>query len=261
MKMFICDQWKSDNAFMSNPDVVVKNPCLTFSAQGNNLLLQKLNAMRKLLALIVITSIFLSCNKDVIHGDGSIVTSERTVSNFSGIDISGANNVYISYAPEVNVSVKGYDNLVAHYITEVRDNKLYLHYDNNTIVRNDNIQVYITMPSFDALSLSGSCSINATGSFDNTDKLVVSTSGNGDVNIEDISADVFNISSSGNSNISTLGVKAKTATVEVSGSSTVTLSVKNKLDVHISGNGKVSYKGEPTELNTNISGNGNVIKL
>ena len=75
---------------------------------------------------------FASCSKDVVHGDGSIVTSERTVSNFSGIDISGANNVYISYAPEVSVSVKGYDNLVSHYVTEVRDNKLYLHYNDNT---------------------------------------------------------------------------------------------------------------------------------
>jgi hypothetical protein len=262
MKLFIYDSMENCNAVIDNPvNAVVKNSGLTFSAQGRSLILRKINAMRKILTLIAVTSFFVSCNKDVIHGDGNIVTSERNVSSFSGVDISGANNVFISYAQDLSVSVKGYDNLVSHYVTEIRDGKLYLHYDENTIVKNDNIQVYLTMPSFNALSLSGSCSINATGSFDNTDKLAVSTSGNGDVNIEDISADIYTIHSSGNSNIATLGVKAKTATVEVSGSSTVSLSVQNKLDVHISGSGKVSYKGEPAEVNTDISGNGNVIKL
>ena len=217
--------------------------------------------MRNFLAAIAVVSMFTSCSKDIIHGDGSIITSARTVSNFSGIDVSGANNVFISYAPAVSVSVKGYDNLVSHYKTEVKDGKIYLHYNENTNVRNDNIQVYITMPYFDALSLSGSCSIKATGSFDNTDKLSVSTSGNGDISIEDISVDLYTISSSGNSNISTLGVKAKNAAIEISGSSTVTLSVQDKLDVHISGSGTVSYKGDPAAINTDISGSGKLIKL
>jgi len=261
--MFICDQRKSGNVFTANAgNEIVKADGLTFRVQGKNLLLQhKINIMRKIFATIIVASIFASCSKDVVHGDGSIVTSERTVSNFTGINIAGANNVYISYAPEVSVSVKGYDNLVSHYVTEVNDGKLYLHYDDNINVKNDNIQVYITMPSFDALSLSGTCNINATGSYDNTGNLFVETSGDGDVNIEDISADAYTIHSSGSSNIATLGVKAKTATVEISGSSTVTLSVQDKLDVHISGSGNVSYKGEPADLNTEISGSGNVIKL
>jgi Putative auto-transporter adhesin, head GIN domain len=188
-----CNQMKCDNVFMRKTcNVVVKNFLLTFSGSCCRLPLHgKINAMRNFFAAIAVFSMFASCSKDVIHGDGSIVTSERSVSNFSGIDISGANNVFISYAPTVSVSIKGYGNLVSHYVTEVRDNKLYLHYAENTNVRNDNVQVYITMPSFDALSLSGSCSINATGKFDNTDELSVSTSGNGDVNIEDISTDVY----------------------------------------------------------------------
>ena len=259
--MFIYGQQKDNNALVSTCNAVVKNYGLTFNAQGRRLILQKFNAMRKLFAIIAATTIFLSCNKTVIHGEGNVVSAERNVSNFSGVEVSGSNNVFISYAPEVSVSISGYDNLVSHYVTEVRDNKLYLHYDESTNVRNDNVQVYITMPSFDALGLSGSCAINASGSFNNTSKLSIETSGSGDINIEDISADAYTIHSSGSSHIATLGVKAKTATVKISGSSTVTLSVQDKLDVHISGSGKVSYKGEPAELNTEISGSGNVIKM
>lgn len=261
MKLFNSIRMKCDNVFANTGKEAAKNPELTVNAGSRNLVSRKINTMKQLLVLIAITSIFLSCDKDVIHGDGSVITSERTVSSFSGVSISGANNVFINYGPEMSVSVTGYDNLVPQYITEVRDGKLYLHYDEHTIVRNDNIQVYITMPSFSALSLSGSCIINATGSFDNTAKLIVETSGSGEINIEDINADAYTIHSSGSSHIATLGVKAKNATVDISGSSTVTLSVQDKLDVHISGSGKVSYKGEPAELNTEISGSGNVIKL
>lgn len=261
MKMFIRDKRESEYPYISNPGTVVKKSALTFSAQGRHLLLQRINVMRNLFAAIAVISLFASCSKDVVHGDGSVVTSERTVSNFSGIEVSGANNVYITYAATVSVSVKGYENLVSHYITEVRDGKLHLHYDNDVNVKNDNIQIHVTMPSFDDLELSGSCSVNAAGSFDYTNEFEISTSGNGNINIEDISVNKYDVNSSGSSNIHTLGVKAKTASVEISGSSTVTLSVQDKLDVHISGSGKVSYKGEPAEINTDISGSGHVIKL
>jgi len=251
---------KRGDVFAGN--MVVKNSLLTFKAfYGHLILPTKLNAMRKLFAVIAVVSAFASCSKDVIKGTGSVVASERTVSDFSGVDVAGANNVFISYAPETTVTLKGYSNLVSHYQTEVKEGKLYLHYDNDVNVKNDNMQLYITMPSFNALSLSGSSSINATGSFDNTDKLSVFTSGDGNINIEDISTNVYTINSSGNSNISTVGVKAKTSDIEISGSSEVSLSVSEKLNVKISGDGKVYYQGEPATINTDISGSGKVIKL
>src|SRR6188768_3639746 len=141
MKMFFSNKQESDNAFVSNCKMAVKNSGLTFNAQGRRLILQKINAMRKLFAVIAASTIFLSCNKTVIHGEGNVVSAERNVSYFSGIEISGSNNIFISYAPEVSVSISGYDNLVSHYVTEVRDDKLSLHYDENTNVRNDNVQV------------------------------------------------------------------------------------------------------------------------
>jgi hypothetical protein len=251
---------KRGDVFARN--MVVKNSLLTFKAFYDHLILPtKFNAMRKLFAVIAVATAFASCSKDVIKGTGSVVTSKRTVSDFSGVDVAGANNVFISYAPEITVTLKGYSNLVSHYQAEVKEGKLYLHYDNDVNVKNDNMQVYITMPSFNALSLSGSCSINATGSFDNTDKLSVFTSGDGNINIGDISTNMYSINSSGNSNISTVGVKAKTSDIEISGSSEVSLSVSDKLDVKISGDGKVYYQGEPATINTDISGSGKIIKL
>ena len=117
------------------------------------------------------------------------------------------------------------------------------------------------MLGFNALSSSGSSPIKATGSYNDTESLAISTSGNADISIDEMNVNNYTIQSSGNSDIATLGVKSKSAKVELSGNGTITLSVQDKLDVHISGNGKVSYKGEPGEITTNISGSGTVVKL
>jgi hypothetical protein len=217
--------------------------------------------MKQTVFMALSAIMLVSCSKDVINGSGSTITAERTVSNFTGIDISGMGKVYITYAPEISVTLKGYSNLIPHYVTDVNNNILYLHYENNTAVRNDNLEVHITMPYFTRLNMNGSSAIAATGDFDDTDNLNISTSGNGDISIEQFDTDLYSISSSGNSIISTLGVKAKTAKIDLSGNSTVFLSVSDKLEVKISGDGTVSYKGDPADLTSDISGNGTLIKL
>jgi hypothetical protein len=217
--------------------------------------------MKRLFAFFMIVFLASACNKDVLRGSGDIVAAERNTGNFSGLNTSGSAKIYINYAPEISVKVKGYSNLVSEYTTEVKNNTLYLHYRNNLNVKNDNIEVYITMPGFNALSMSGSSSIIATGNFEDTDNLSISTSGNAGISIDKMNTNSYTVQSSGNSNIATLGVKAKTAKVEISGNGEASLSVTDKLEVHISGNGKVFYKGDPTEIVTDINGNGKVVKL
>lgn len=217
--------------------------------------------MKRLLATAIIVLAFAACSKDVVHGNGSIVTEDRTTPDFTAVSTFGSAKVYISYAPEITVKVKGYQNLVSQYETEVKNNTLNLHYKDDLNVQNDNIEVYITMPGFNALSSNGSSPITATGSYNDTENLEISTSGNADISIDEMDVNNYSISSGGNSNISTLGVNANSAKVELSGSGNIALSVKDKLDVHISGSGKVSYKGDPANVTTEISGNGKVIKL
>lgn len=217
--------------------------------------------MKRLLAKAMIVLAFAACSKDVVHGSGSIVTEDRTTPAFTAISTFGSAKVYISYAPEIAIKVKGYQNLVSQYETEVKNNVLNLHYEDDLNVQNDNIEVYITMPGFNALSSNGSSPITATGSYNDTENLEISTSGNADISIDEMDVNNYIISSSGNSNISTLGVNANSAKVELSGSGNIALSVKDKLDVHISGSGKVSYQGDPADVTTEISGNGKVIKL
>ncbi|HEX5154243.1 MAG TPA: DUF2807 domain-containing protein [Parafilimonas sp.] len=217
--------------------------------------------MKKITFIALLAIMLASCSKDVITGSGDTVIAERTVGNFTGINITGNQKIFISYAREASVKLKGYSNLIPHYITTVDDNVLYLQYENNTGVKNDNLEIYITMPYFTKLALFGSSAITATGSFQDVDDLTISSSGDGSIEIEQLSTNSYTLFSSGNNEVSTLGVQAKSAKIDLSGDGTASVSVTDKLEVHISGSGKVSYKGDPAELTSDISGNGSLIKL
>ncbi len=218
--------------------------------------------MKKILSVALLAILFTtSCKKDTLRGSGSIITQDRNVSSFNAISTFGSAKIFISYAPQISVQVKGYQNLVSEYETKVTGNTLSLQYRDNVNIQNDNIEVYITMPGFVGLNSNGSSTINATGVYDDADNLSISIAGNAEINIEKMNVKNYTIESDGNGEISSLGVNANEAKVHLNGSGFVTLSVQNSLDVHISGSGKVSYKGDPPNITTNISGSGSLIKL
>lgn len=200
------------------------------------------------------------CNKSIITGSGTVAEEIRNTATFNGLNVSGNVKVHVSAGPEISVKLKGYSNLLPEFVTEVKSNNLYLHYRDGVSVRNDNLEVFVTMPVLANIDLSGSSVIDAAGSFDAVEALRIASSGNGKVSIDHVAAESYTVSTSGNADVSTLGVTAEAAMIEISGNATVSLSVTEKLNVNISGNGTVSYKGDP-EIVSSISGNGKIIKL
>jgi hypothetical protein len=53
----------------------------------------------------------------------------------------------------------------------------------------------------------------------------------------------------------------ETCNVRISGSGDVSIHVREELDVTISGSGGVSYRGNPSHVNSHASGSGSVRKL
>jgi len=91
-------------------------------------------------------------------------------------------------------------------------------------------------------------------------KVVVGVSGSGKIiangNAKEIRA---NISGSGEVLAAELQVDA--CEIRISGSGDVEVNVKNSLDATISGSGSVSYKGNPSQVNSHSSGSGKVRKM
>lgn len=201
-----------------------------------------------------------SCEKDAVKGEGSITTENRTGDTFTDVEVEGDPKIFILYGPVIKVAVTGYDNLVPLFETSVSNNTLKCGYKSGTSVKNNNIEVHITMPVLTGLNTNGSVGTQITGNFPYTPAMNFKVNGSGNTVIESGSTGSLHIESSGSGNYNLLGLQAQQATIKMAGSGEVKTAVSNKLSVKIDGSGKVYYQGSPT-LEFDVNGSGKVTKL
>lgn len=217
--------------------------------------------MRHLTFILLLSLVFTSCTKERLTGNGEIITESRNVTGFSGIHSSGSTRVYLTYGAAFKVEVKGSSNLVPRFNTRVRNNTLELAYDNYINIHRDDIEVFVTLPAVNSISLSGSGDVSIAGSFPETDNFKVRISGSANVNVQDGFSCKYltaNISGSGKARMGS--VVAREADVTISGSGNVWLTALEKLKVRISGSGDVIYAGDPV-IDERISGSGTLRKM
>ncbi len=75
------------------------------------------------------------------------------------------------------------------------------------------------------------------------------------------SSDRVKTSISGSGKLLAANLETNRCEVRISGSGDVEINVKNELDANISGSGSISYKGNPSKVNSHASGSGSVRKL
>lgn len=215
--------------------------------------------MRPLLFLCI-SILFIGCSKDRLTASGDKITDTRYPGEFTGISTSGSTPVQITYGTEFKVELKGSNNLIPYFKTNIINGTLYLGYERAS-VQHDDVEAHITLPAIRKVALSGSGKIIIEGAFPSVHELKVSISGSGDVSVKDpFNSDesLVNISGSGKADL--LKVSSKKAEVDISGSGNASVNVQNKLEAKISGSGKIYYSGNP-EVDADISGSGKVIKL
>lgn len=210
--------------------------------------------------LLACSLLTLSCEKDLVRGDGPVLSEDRETPAFEKISSDGSTTVYVSYADTFSVKVKAYANLLPHFRTEVREGTLRLGFTDNVRVRNDNTEVYLTLPSISELRMNGSGKARISGAFPLLPALALEINGSGDIHAEGGEARELKVNISGSGPVNLEGFPAEEAAVSISGSGDVRVSVSKKLDVQISGSGAVYYKGDP-QVSSRISGSGKVEKL
>jgi hypothetical protein len=230
---------------------------LTGETIFDQLTINVMKLIMRLCAICVIVS-SASCTKDHVKGSGSVVTEQRNLSGFTSISSSGSSKVYVSRGSQFSVEVRGYANLLPYFETKVLNNELRLGYKDNVSVKNDNTEIYVTLPLLDGLRLSGSGDIRTSGDFPLVANFNSSISGSGNIYYSDGSAGFCTLSISGSGNMNMIGLKADKAETTTSGSGNTEISVATHLKVKISGSGNVYYRGNPIIV-TNISGSGDVI--
>ncbi len=175
-----------------------------------------------------------------------------TMKNIDGISVAGSGNLVAENkinSNDLDLSVSGSGNLTADI--EVR-NML-----DASASGSGDMMLRGICKAFDS-SISGSGRINAKLRVNEDAKMTIS--GSGKIEVEGTSKTVT-ARISGSGSVRAADLETESCKVTISGSGSVQINVKTTLDATISGSGSVSYRGNPSSVNSHSSGSGKVRKM
>jgi hypothetical protein len=239
--------------------------------------------MRKIyLLLLSVAAIAASCDmlfKKTIHGNGSLTSQQRTVSNTERIKSMGNFNIDIVQGSPSSVKIEADENLIPYILTENRDDRLVIHAKEGYNLSSDNkIKVTVTTDKLEEIELDGSGNVNGVGKFSGSDHLKIGVAGSGNINLNANTPEIQS-SIAGTGNI-TLGGETKKSKIEIAGvgnykaedlmsedveihiagSGNARVYAESNLDIHIAGSGDVYYKGN-ANVKQDIAGSGKIRKV
>jgi len=231
--------------------------------------------MRKgylLLALLFVTTLALAQNRQTVD-----------VRDFDQISMKIGGTVYVTQGDKNEVVLEGDQDDIDKLEVEVRNGELRIESRRRSSWRfwnsgNVRVDVYVTVKELNSVTVSGSGDIVGRNTIE-TDRFRARVSGSGDIEM-DIDAKEVQSSISGSGDIELSGsassgtlsisgsgkflaekLRVDDFEVKISGSGRSSITVYGELDVRISGSGSVYYAGEPTGVNSSISGSGKVRRI
>lgn len=189
-----------------------------------------------------------------VKGSGNVITEQRDVSGFNGIDVGGVYQVEIVAQSDYSVTVEADDNIVPLIRTEVDGGVLRIQSDRR-ISPKSTIKIRISAPNIDDLDVSGAASV--TVSELKNEELTVHSSGASKVTVKGETLKL-SIDVSGATKINAEELKAQSATVDASGASSVAVNVTETLNADASGASRITYAGTPTSVQKKTGGAGSV---
>lgn len=212
--------------------------------------------------------------KNRISGEGPKVTKDLNVDNFTSFRLAIGGDVYLTQGNTQSVKVVGQENIIANIVTDVEGKTWKIKFD-RPVRRHEGIKIYITMPSFENIGISGSGNVVSENKFTNLGDIALGVSGSGDFDLDldarNIDSKVsgsgniklsgstgkFGVKVSGSGDIHAYNLTAQSCSVRISGSGDCRVDVQEELSVSISGSGDVVYEGRP-KVRSKISGSGDV---
>lgn len=184
------------------------------------------------------------------RGSGIVKTEKRDLRDFTGVHAGGALELEITAGKEFSVELEADDNILPLIKTEVRNGILYFSVERRMKTRN-RIFAKISMPELNNLDLSGASKAevedvrgeNLTIEIGGASRLEIG----GEINY--LEADL-----SGASNLEAEELKTKTVKIGASGASGAEIFVTEDLKAKASGASKITFSGEPKNVEKKTSG-------
>ncbi len=227
--------------------------------------------------LISSNSFAQSWMKGSIKGEGNIVKQDITLEPLKGIDLGFDGDVVLTPGSSQKITLEGQQNILDNIKREVKNGIWHITFDKN-VVDAKNLTVYITLPGFEEIGLTGSGNISSSGKFDGLKELKINLSGSGDIKLDygaqstDLhlsgsggirlsgSCKDLDIAISGSGNVNASDLATDDCEIHISGSGDASVLANKNLETHISGSGDVSYTGSAS-VTSRISGSGAVRKI
>ena len=209
---------------------------------------------------------------------------EREVSSFSEIALHVPGKLYVEQGNTQSVKIEAKSSTLEEIITEVKDRKLTIRFKSKNYFFKTftpgKIEIHVTVPEVDGLSVSGSGDIIAEDEI-NTRILDLAISGSGDITLDELKAervksaisgsgdiiindggvaDDFSVSISGSGDVKAGGFEAKDVMVRIAGSGNCTITSNGSLKARVAGSGSVYYNGNP-QIDSSVAGSGKVKKM
>lgn len=239
--------------------------------------------MKYVFLILLGITVFFSCRflgGKRVRGNGHVVTQERSISGFEGVDNYGSFDITLIPSSTASVKVEAEDNLQQYIETYVDNNKLQIRTRDNFNIRpRREMRITVSGPVFTSITANGSGNIVGQGALNtNNGNVSLRVAGSGNIDVEMNASRVdTEIAGSGNikvrgsskefeggvygsGNIRAANLQAENSKVEIAGSGNVEVYATNTLDVRIMGSGEVKHRGT-AKVSTSISGSGSVTRI
>ncbi len=214
-----------------------------------------------------------------IKGNGNLVTIERSVGEYESVASAGWFDVILVDGNEGKITLKGEENLLEYIETEVKNGKLSIKTEKGVNLKpsmwKSGIVITIPIEEVSSVSLAGSGDVVSKTTI-KTENFKAALAGSGDVNLSveassfdaslsgsgdmklDGSATNFKVSVAGSGDVDAFGLNADYVEASVAGSADLNVTAKEGIKARVSGSGDITYKGNPTKIDTKASGSGDI---
>lgn len=252
---------------------------------------------KTILFIAILTAVSItSCRKSMfVRGNKNVTTVERQLSEFDKVANDGSFEVTIIEDDEHFVVIEAESNLISHIDTRISNGALIIDTDENLINRRP-MKLFVHTDKLRAVELNGSGFIHTetfnseefsavldgsgdiSASIMDCEDTYVRVSGSGnlaiDVDTESMRAEIHgsgdlrisgegissNMEIHGSGSIRSYDFNHESSNAVVDGSGSIYLYVTDYLNAKIFGSGSIYYAGNPSDVDKEINGSGNIIK-
>lgn len=242
----------------------------------------KLSIMKKTAILVFGLFFILAANaqnrKSKTISKGKTTSIERSISDFTKLDVAGSFDVVLSISKTNKINLEGDENIIPYLKTEIVEDVLKIYLDNpDNLNFKGSVKINVPVKQLNELSFRGSGTIFSNEGI-KSEKFKLEASGSGDLEINIISekssvslkgsgsikikgtTNELSLSQTGSGDINAANFISKNAEADLKGSGSIKINVTNNLKANLQGSGDINYSGNPKNVDKKIGGSGSISK-